>query len=187
MLPPRRTRCQLRVRAQPSLQFRKSIAFYSRRHPAATNYPLLCIWRGAVNSTARARAPMRRPGCNRINRRRGATFSRQSRLLTRRLPSAHARARAASPRREGPGAIAFAAAVGARPWQDRNDSRFHGGRVHRRASIIILRCRSASPWCSVRGASANVLPWRARPCHTLAHSAMLRVIPSALVEINSPS
>ena len=102
MLPPRRTRCQLRVRAQPSLQFRKSIAFYSRRHPAATNYPLLCIWRGAVNSTARARAPMRRPGCNRINRRRGATFSRQSRLLTRRLPSAHARARR-HPGAKGPG------------------------------------------------------------------------------------
>ena len=107
--------------------------------------------------------------------------------LTNATASLRARARAASPRREGPGAIAFAAAVGARPWQDRNDCRFHGGRVHRRASIRILRCRSSSPRCSVRGASANVLPWRARPCHMWVHSTMRRVIPSTLVVVISPS
>ena len=158
MLPPRWTRCQLHLRAPPSWLLRKSIALYSRWHPAATNDQLLCKRGCAVNATARARAPMRRSGCNRIDRRRGATFLRQSRSPTRRVTSAHARARRqrgakcpGRPRRR------------ARSWRDRNDNRFHGGRAHRRVSIIILLCRSSSPWRYVRGASANVSPWRARP------------------------
>ena len=99
-------------------------------------------------------------------------------------PRTRARARAVNVALNAEGDCA--AALRARSWRDRNDNRFHGGRAHRRASIIILRCRSSSPWCSVRGASADVLPWRVRPCHMLAHPAMLRVIPSALVEVINP-